>query len=293
MQTTDKLMKAALIFSISLAGAHAILGQTPSQQQPPQQPPAPGTPSTEKPAAPQAAPLTLEPSAPPVNAEEDAAMKAFREAKNDDLGKKNQLAEDFLAKYPQSRYRPEIYGWQVQYYRSKGDTDKMEATADKQLLIFPNDPQTLAVVGATLPRAMNASTPEPAKRLAKAEQMCQKALELLPTIQKPEGMADQVFQNAKDATAAMAYSGLGTVDFRRGKYADAIPNFEKSVRLDKEPDPVDYYLLGFCNQKASHFDDAVAAYTKCASIPSGMQATCTQGAEEAKKLATTQLSAPK
>ena len=27
----------------------------------------------------------------------------------------------------------------------------------------------------------------------------------------------------------MAYSGLGIVDFRRGKYADAIPNFEKAV----------------------------------------------------------------
>jgi len=91
----------------------------------------------------------------------------------------------------------------------------------------------------------------------------------------------------------MAYGGLGTVDFRRGKYADAIPNLEKSVRMDAQPDPVNYYLLGFCNQKTSHYDDAVAAYTQCAQIPSGMQATCTQGAEEAKKLASTQLSAPK
>ena len=171
--------------------------------------------------------------------------------------------------------------------------DKMEGAADKQLALFPNDPQTLATVGSALPRAMNANTPEPGKRLAKAEQMCQKALEILPTLAKPEGMPDDVFQRAKDQTAAMAYSGLGTVDFRRGKYADAIPNFEKSVRMDPEPDPVNYYLLAYCNQKASHFDDAVAAYTKCAAIPSGMQTTCTQGAEEAKKLAATQLSAPK
>jgi Tfp pilus assembly protein PilF len=83
------------------------------------------------------------------------------------------------------------------------------------------------------------------------------------------------------------------VDFRRGKFADAIPNLEKSVRMDPDPDPVNFYLLAFCNQKTSHFDDAVAAYQKCAAIPSGMQTTCTQGAEEAKKLAATQLSAPK
>jgi tetratricopeptide (TPR) repeat protein len=289
MNRMNRLLTTTLIAGISLAGAAGILGQTPSQQPQPQ-PPTSGAPSTPPPAA---APLTLEPSAPPVNAEEDAAIKLFEQTKNDDLAKKNQMAEDFLTKYPQSRYRPEIYSWQVQYYRSKGDMDKMEATADKQLALFPNDPQTLAVVGSTLPRAMNASTPEPAKRLAKAEQYCQKALELLPTIAKPEGMPDDVFQSAKDQTAAMAYGGLGTVDFRRGKYADAIPNFEKSVRMDPQPDPVNFYLLAYCNQKTAHYDDAMAAYTKCAQIPSGMQATCAQGAEEAKKLASTQLSAPK
>lgn len=293
MKGMSKVLRTALIFGMSLTGVVVLAGQTPSKQ-PQQQQPAPATPSTEKPATPpQAAPLTLEPSAPPVNAEEDAAIKAFFEMKNDDSAKKNQAGEDFLTKYPQSRYRAEIYRWQVQYYRTKNDTDKMETAADKQLAIFPNDPQTLAIVGATLPRAMNANTPEPAKRLVKAEQYCQKALELLPTIPKPEGMSDDVFQKAKDETAAIAYSGLGTVDFRRGKFADAIPNFEKSVRMDPGQDPVNYYLLAYCNQKTSHFDDAAAAFAKCAAIPSGMQATCSQGAEEAKKLATTQLSAPK
>ena len=292
MQGISQMVRAGLLVTASLAGAALVLGQSAApQQQTPQ--PAAGAPATDKQAPPQAAPLTLEPSAPPVNAEEDAAMKAFREMKNDDLVKKEQAAEDFLTKYPQSRYRPEVYAWQVQYFRSKGDTDKMEATADKQLALFPNDPQTLAVVGATLPRAMNANTPDPAKRLAKAEQYCQKALELLPTIAKPEGMPDDVFQNAKDQTAAMAYGGLGTVDFRRGKYADAIPNLEKAVRIDPQPDPVNYYLLGICDKNTAHYDDAVAAYTKCAAIPSGMQSTCAQLAEEAKKLAATQLSAPK
>ena len=73
-----------------------------------------------RPAAPQATPLTLEPTPPPVNAEEDAALKAFREARNDGPAKKEQIAEEFLAKYPQSRYRPEIYAWQVQLFPQQG-----------------------------------------------------------------------------------------------------------------------------------------------------------------------------
>jgi hypothetical protein len=45
--------------------------------------------------------------------------------------------------------------------------------------------------------------------------------------------------------------------------------------------------------KTSHFEDAVIAYNKCAAMPGAMQETCKKGAEEAKKLGATQLSAPK
>jgi Flp pilus assembly protein TadD len=91
----------------------------------------------------------------------------------------------------------------------------------------------------------------------------------------------------------MAYSGLGLVAFRRGKFADAIPHFEKSVQLDPQPDPVNFYLLGICNEKTSHFDEAVTDFSKCSDIPGGLQATCKQNIDEAKKLGATQLSAPK
>ena len=43
----------------------------------------------------------------------------------------------------------------------------------------------------------------------------------------------------------------------------------------------------------SHFDDAVAAFNKCAVMTGPMQGTCKNQAEDAKKLGMTQLSAPK
>jgi len=280
------LALTATAFSASMALAQATQQQQSGQQQPGQQQPNPNNP--------QVAPLTLESSPPPVNAEEDAEVKAFRDEQ--DPAKKDTLAETFVQKYPQSRYLAEVYNWQVRSYFRKGEVDKMEAAADKQLALFPNDPQTLAVVGSTLPRAMNASTPEELKlqRLEKAEKFCQKALDLLPTIQKPQDMADDRFQQLKSETAGMAYSGLGLVAFRRGKFSDAIPNLENAVKADPlNPDPVNYYVLGIANEKTSHFEDAVTAFTKCAALPSGMKATCTQNIEEAKKLAATQLSMPK
>jgi tetratricopeptide (TPR) repeat protein len=238
-------------------------------------------------------PLTLDNAPPPVNAEEDAAIQAFRAAPITDMAKKDQLGEEFLQKYPQSRYRPEVYALLVRGYLSLNQVDKMEVVGDKEIELNPNDAQTLAIVGSTLPRVMNASTPEPQKRLEKAEQYSKKALEVLPTLVKPAELSDADFLKAKDQTSALAYSGLGLVAFRRQKFAEAIPNFEQAVKLDPVPDPVNFYLLGISNEKTSHFDDAVNAFTKCAAVPGGLQATCKSGADEAKKMATTQLSAPK
>ncbi len=176
-----------------------------------------------------------------------------------------------------------------------GQLDKMEAAGEKELEIEPSDAQTMAIMGSSLPRSMGANLTEQQKvqLLAQAEAYSKKALELAPTLPKPAGISDEQFIQAKNQIQAMGYGGLGLVAFRRGKYADAIPNLEQSAKYDPNPDPVIYLVLGICNEKASHFDDAISAFTKCAAIPSSLAPTCTKGIEEAKKLGATQLSVPK
>ena len=277
-------LAGAMILGILLFGGKDALAQGQGTQQPPAQ--GEKAPSTTP-------PLTLNAAPPPVTADEEAAMKAFRDAPLADVSKKNQMGEDFVQKYPQSRYRVEVYSWLVKGYYGTGAIDKMEVAAEKELAIQPDDATTLAIMGQTLPRAMNASTPDKDKRLVKAEQYSKKALELIPTLPKPAGLTDEQFTAAKNQTSAMAYSGLGLVAYRRGKFEDAIPSLEQSVKLDPNPDPVNYYLLGVANEKGSHFDDAIAAFTKCASSPGGLQPTCKAGIDEVKKLATTQLNVPR
>lgn len=286
------MKKSVQIAVVIFAGGLLFCGTRSSAQY--TQQPAPTLNPQKKPdKAQEPTPLTLDSPPPPVSAEEDAAIKAFRAAPVTDMAKKDELGEVFLQKYPESRYRPEVYSILVRGYLSLGQVDKMEVMGDKEIALNPNDAQTLAIVGSTLPRVMNASTPDPQKRLEKAEQYSKKALEVLPTLVKPEELSDADFLKAKDQTSALAYSGLGLVAFRRSKFAEAIPNFEQAVKLDPVPDPVNFYLLGISNEKTSHFEDAVNAFTKCAAVPGGLQATCKSGADEAKKMATTQLSAPK
>jgi len=228
--------------------------------------------------------------------EEDTAVKALQampEASVANLQLKLQAAETFLQKYPQSHYKQIIYTFLTAGYIQIGQPDKGVEFGDKEIELIPTDVQTMAVISQTIPRSFNPSAPDAEKRLAKAENYGKKAVEIMPTIPKPEGMADEVFASAKNQTLAMAHSGLGLVDWRRGKFADAIPELEQSVKLDPVPDPVNWFILGVVNQNTSHFDDAAKAFGKCALIQGKLQDTCKAKSEEAKKLAATRLSAPK
>ena len=266
------------------ASAEAQSGQ--QSQQPSQQ----QQPLAEKDKQPNPAPLSMDNA--PASPDEDSASKAVQQAT--DPNKRIQLAEDFLKKYPQSRYRGSMYQALVSGYFATQQVPKMLEAGEKEVELNPNDAPVLAVMGQALARTYNAKAPDAAKQLDKAELYSKRAIEITPTLTKPENLTDEAFSNAKNDTLVMAHSGLGLVYIRRGKFSDAVPELEQSVKADShpEPDPVNYYLLGVADKQTSHFEAAAAAFSKCATVQSTLQATCKSGAEDAKKQSSTQLSAP-
>ena len=286
------LLEALTLAGLLLGAGGAALAQSAqsgqgTQSQPPAQ-------QTDKSKAPDVTPLTLD-AAPPVNAEEDAAYKAFQIVNPNDAAKKIETGEAFLLKYPESRYKSPVYGALTYAYLQAGNTQKMQEYGEKEIAIAPNDVSTLALLGQTLPRGIHGSASEPAavQLLAKAEQYSKQAIEITPTLPKPENLSDEAFASAKNQTLAMAHSGLGLVYVRRGKNTEAIPELEQAIKVDPNPDPVNYYLLGLANKITSHFDDAIVAFNKCAAMTGPLQGTCKAQGEDAKKQGATQLSAPK
>jgi tetratricopeptide (TPR) repeat protein len=278
-------LTAFLLCSAVSSGAQS--GQ--SQPAPQQQPPPAGT---EKDKQPNPAPLSMDNAPAAATPEEESASKAVQQAA--DPNKKIQLAEDFLQKYPQSRYRPTMYQALVSGYFATQQVPKMLEAGEKEVEINPNDAPVLAVMGQALARTYNAKAPDAAKQLDKAELYSKRAIEITPTLPKPENLTDEAFTNAKNDTLVMAHSGLGLVYIRRGKFSEAIPELEQSVKADThpDPDPVNYYLLGVADKQTSHFEAAAAAFSKCAAVQSTLQAACKSSAEDAKKQGSSQLSAP-
>jgi tetratricopeptide (TPR) repeat protein len=279
-------MAGLLLGAGRIAAAQSTQSGTGGQSQPASQQPA------DKSKTPDVTPLTLDAPA-PVSADEDAAYKVFHDLSMADASKKVESGETFLQKYPQSRYRSPVYVALVYEYQQLGQLPKMVEYGEKELELAPTDVTTLAMLGQTLPRRLPSNPSEAAQALGKAEKYSKQAIEIAPTLPKPADITDEQFEKAKNQSLAMAHSGLGLVFWRRGKYAEAISELELSLKVDPTPDPVNYYLLGMANKSASHFDDAVAAFNKCAAMGGQMQTPCKNGAEDAKKLGSTQLSAPK
>ncbi len=229
----------------------------------------------------------------PVNKEEEAAYKAYDGAGPGDLATKAKLGEEFLLKYPESRYRPLVFSTLTMTYYNAGQIPKMVETGAKDVELTPTDVNILALMGQIMPRVLSKDPAEASKQLTLAEGYAKRAIEITPTIAKPPALTDEAFTAAKNVVLAMAHSGLGLIHIKRQKFGEAISELELAVKLDTQPDPVNYFLLGLANENASHFDDAAAAFTKCAAIPGQLQATCKAGIAEAKKKAETELSAPK
>jgi tetratricopeptide (TPR) repeat protein len=268
MAGTRKFALSTLFLMLmTLTTGKALLAQRPPGMTPPDQPSA--TVKNGEPGSSQPNQTVQEPSK-----QEKKAYKAFHDTPNTDVDKKTQLGEEFIEKYPQSRYRSEVVVFLAGAYMAKRDLDKLQATGDKELELKPVNPASLAVLGSNLSRVVTPSTPDEQKHLDKAAEFCQKSLDALATAKKPSDVSDQKFEQAKNEYSAIDYSGLGTVAFRQQKYDDAIKNLEQAIKLGGGSDPVNYYLLGKANEAKTNYDQALAAYTKCAAASSGMQAPC-------------------
>jgi tetratricopeptide (TPR) repeat protein len=224
----------------------------------------------------------------PVNKAEEDAYKALYAARTGPPATQIQLGEDFVTKFPQSHYLMGVYSQLTTAYYAEGQEDKMFVAGTKAIELNPDNVDVLALLAMAMPRRVKSTTPDAQQQYQKAESYARHAIELIPNLTKPDTVDDATFEKAKNDKLSMAHSGLGLIDLQHQKYDDARTELSQAVQLSSTPDPVDYYLLGNADVQASYYNDAVAAYEKCAA--SGpLVAQCKARAESAKKDATTKM----
>jgi len=216
-----------------------------------------------------------------INKAEEAAYKNVLAAQSSDPAMQIQVGEDFITKFPMSKYVGGVYGMLTTAYYTTGNTDKMFAAGAKALELSPDNVDVLALLAMAIPRRVKSNTPDGPQQLQKAEVYAHHAIELIPTLTKPDTVDDATFEKAKNDKLALCHSGLGLLDIDHSKYDDARTELTQAVQLATSPDPVDYYLLGNADAQASFLNGAIAAYEKCAAT--GPLVNACKAREEAVK----------
>jgi tetratricopeptide (TPR) repeat protein len=220
-----------------------------------------------------------------VDPQEEADYKAFFDLKPDETDKRIELGENFVLKYPTSKYAEGVYAQLTTAEYDKQNLNKMYADGDKALALNPDDVSVLVLIGWVIPHSYNPNDVDGDARLDKAEKYEKHAIASLATLPKPANMTDEQFAKAKVAAESQAHSGLGLIYFRKQNWEGAVTELAKGTSTANPPDPTDYYVMGVSLGHLNRYADAADAYTKCAAIPGGLQARCKQQAEDAKKQA--------
>lgn len=282
MRTISRIILGTILAALlpAVAGLPVVAQQGQQGQQPPPKPPV--QPGQTPPPAPPATPLPGVPETPPMNKEEEDAYKAFLEVKREEWQHQLQLGEEFLTKFPESRYRESVYSKLAGLYLNAGQEEKMFTAGEKALELNPDNVDVLALMGWAVPRRTQPGSLDADQRLTKSDTYSKRAIELLTNMVKPANFTDEDFTKAKNEKLSMCHSGLGVVHYYRRRYPEMVTAMEQATKLSANADPTDFYLLGLGYQETKRFEEAVAAYGRCAETPGGLQANCKQGREQAK-----------
>jgi tetratricopeptide (TPR) repeat protein len=286
-KTALAISATTLAFLFASQAGQAQQQNTPQQnQQQPTQPPAQQTEKT-TPGQPQApaSGQAQAPAVPKIDPAEEAAYQQLADLKPDDYDQQIQQGEDFVKKYPQSRYNEVVYSRLTTAYYQKQQLDKMYDAGERALAIDPNNVQVLVLVGWVIPHNIDPNDPGTESRLQKSEVYEKRALEILPTLVKPASVTDEQFTHAKAEDESMAHSGLGLTYFREQKTEDSLKEMQLATNTDK-PDPVDLFIMGMDLDNLKRYKDAAQAFDKCAQIPGVMQDRCKAQETKAKGEAT-------
>lgn len=225
------------------------------------------------------------PAAPKIDPQEEADYKAFYSANPQDADNRIKLGQDFIQKYPMSRYLESVYAGMTQAYYAKQDWNSFYSTADKALEINPDDIPVLVTVGWVIPHVYDQNDPNAAKNLDRAERYEKHVIELSGAMAKPSTMTDDQFLQSKSSALTEAHSALGLVYFRRQNSEDSVKELQQATQASANPDPTDLFVLGVGLQSLNRNAEAVDAFNRCGQVPGALQDRCKQSADAAKKQA--------
>lgn len=173
------------------------------------------------------------------------------------------LLTHFAQLFPDSPFANQALGVAATSYQQAQNVPKMLEVANGLLAKDPNN------IGMLLLLADYYS--EKGEQLDKAEASAKKAVTLLGTAPKPDGVTDEQWQQQVSLEKGLALSALGQVSIQKKDNAQAVENFKAAAPLLKADEGGygrNQYRLGFALLNLKRNAEAKEAFTQSASVNS-------------------------
>lgn len=178
-------------------------------------------------------------------------------------GKRAALLARFAQIFPDSPYAIQALGVAATAYQQAQNAPKMLEVANGLLVKDPNNLGMLLLLSDYYG--------ERGEQLDKAEAYAKKAVSVLETAQKPEGVADDQWAQQNSLQKGLALSSLGQVNIGKKDNAQAVENLKAAAPLVKSDDGSyarNQYRLGFALLNLKRNAEAKEAFTQAASVNS-------------------------
>jgi tetratricopeptide (TPR) repeat protein len=243
------MKKRAFTFMVALVGVAALVLAQDQTKQPP---------------------TVVVPKGKAVSPKEAAAIKKISDAKTDD--ERIAAVESLITNFADTSFKGAALYEAAEAADHKQDYVKAISYGD---LSIEADPKAGTAMNAMLLVAGELAQHTPKysltkeEDLGKAEKYVNQALEMLPTITKPEGVkvSDADWEGFKKDKTVDAHRDLGLIATARGKWDVAATEFKLAVDGSSGPDSVLMARLGNAYNEAGKYSDAQAILKKVLGLP--------------------------
>ena len=206
----------------------------------------------------------------PPQAKTQAEFDAFNAAKatGNDPAALEKAADDFATKFPDSELRILLYEADVAGYQQANNSAKMEAAGRKVLAVDPDQPDALIAVSQGIVDTTGDSDLDKDQKYDEAQKDAQRALQTVDTdVSVPAGTPQDRIDQYKSYIRSTAYSFLGTIQFKKGNFADAEGLYKKSIdAFPAQPDPIVVLRLALSLDNQKKYPEALEQANKAVQL---------------------------
>lgn len=180
-------------------------------------------------------------------------------------------AEEFLAKFPDTDFKYQMYMLEMQCYQDKNDAVNTLDAASKVLKDDPDNLMALVTAAQVVAMRTRDTDLDRDQKWKMGEDYARHAITLLNTMVKPEQLTEEQFQGTKNGGLAQAYGALGLIAVHRKQFGAAEEDFKKASELEK--DPLYFWHLGRAYAQDGKYDLAREAYKQSIALGGVKDAT--------------------